>query len=233
MRAIFLILSFLLIEASYAQVRAYLLIDKNFPKPINGNNNYSSSLPGIKVGVFYEWEKFSMGLVSGYESFKPIEEVEYSTLNNSIFRYDKYYEVKMYPILLEGRYNIAYIKNKVKLYLGGTFGARILKYNHFKVKPKGYTSFSYSSNIPTDLDTIYGNNVVSRYSIGPKIGATIDLKDKISLMVECSYNYIQEEQVFTSRRYVVNIEHTYSFGVGIVYKFGDKVSERTKNEDWF
>ncbi|HEY9083918.1 MAG TPA: hypothetical protein VIN73_11335 [Vicingaceae bacterium] len=228
MRAIFLILSFLLIEASYAQVRAYLLMDKNFPKPISGNNNYSSPLPGIKAGVFYEWEKFSLGMVFGYESFKPIREIDYLTLNNSIIRYDKYYVVKMYPILLEGRYNIAYIKNKVKLYIGGTYGARILKYNHFKVI-KNY----YSSNISTDLDTIYNNNVISRYSIGPKIGATMDLGDKISLMVEGSYNYIQEEQVFTRRRYVVNIEHTYSFGVGLIYKFGDKVSDRTKNEDWF
>ena len=233
MRIVFFVIIFLLVEVSYAQMRAYLLVDKNFPKPISGNNNYSSPLPGIKVGVFYEWEKFSLGLATGYESFKPINEVNYLTLNNSIIRYDKYYVVKMYPILLEGRYNIAYIKNKVKLYIGGTYGARILKYDHYKVTRKESTPLYFSSNISMDLDTIHSNNVISRYSIGPKIGATMDLGDKILLMVEGSYNYIPEEQTFSRRRYIVNIEHSFSFGVGLIYKFGKKIIDKPKNEGWF
>ncbi len=233
MRYVILLVSLLFVEASYAQMRAYFLLDKNFPKPISGNNNYSSPLPGIKAGAFYEWEKFSLGLVTGYESFKPINEVNYLTLNNSIIRYDKYYVVKMYPILLEGRYNIAYIKNKVKLYIGVTYGARILKYDHYKVARKESTPLYFSSNISMDIDTIHSNNVISRYSIGPKIGATKDFGEKILLMVEGSYNYIPEENTFDDWRYIVNIGHSYSFGVGLIYKFGKKIIDKPKNEGWF
>ncbi len=233
MRIVVLAISLLLAEVSYAQMRVYFLVDKNFPTPIAGNNNYKSTLFGVEAGVYHEWEKFSVGLVTGYESFKPINEVDYSTLNNSIFRYDRYYEVKMYPILLEGRYNVAYINNRVKFYIGGTFGARILKYDHYKVARKEDIMLYYSTNISTELDTVFSNNVVSRYSIGPKIGATIDFGDKISLLVESSYNYIQEENTFDDWRYVVNIGYSYSFGVGLVYKFGKKVVDKPKNEGWF
>ncbi len=191
-----------------AQFRVMVTPSLEIPIVFQGNPGYNNAL-GIKVGGFYEWRKFSLGLSVGYQSFSPSKKTMEGR-GLPLFRLDndfiyaenrscssceyteEFSNLTVIPFLIEWNHYLLKTE-KIKLSLGLNVGFRIYSYSHvIRLKDpieKNYDPYSYPP-LPQEMieGVITTNKIDVRLNLSPKIAIEYQINNLFSLYFEPTIN---------------------------------------------